>query len=242
MRTRHRSHCCCWLFVAARSLTGVHACVQAATVLSDQELASGRVMAAKVGVVAAGCAWWRRGRSCVALQQPACCCCQVLCCSRRALGVACTHSCNRRLSALLSALDIVFASTQPLWADPVRQREGPPAHRGYRMFVHRGDTGGGGGSGRGRVRALQGADAARALLSRACTTDVRYCMRLRRRAGSTATRSCCQAAPRPRCRTGASYQVRWQAALLLVPACWPVVLQASCSWRTGALPALCRQQ
>lgn len=49
-----------------------------------------------------------------------------------------------RLSALISALDIVTASTLPLWRDTVRQTNGPPAHRGYRMFVHKGDSGGAG--------------------------------------------------------------------------------------------------
>jgi hypothetical protein len=42
-----------------------------------------------------------------------------------------------RLSALITALDIVFASCRPLWVDKVRGTTGPPAHRGYRMYVHR---------------------------------------------------------------------------------------------------------
>lgn len=42
-----------------------------------------------------------------------------------------------RLSALLSALDITFASTAPLWVDNIRGQHGPPAHRGYRMYLHK---------------------------------------------------------------------------------------------------------
>lgn len=48
-----------------------------------------------------------------------------------------THPYKHRLSALLSALDIVFASVAPLWVDNIRQLQGPPAHRGYRMYLHR---------------------------------------------------------------------------------------------------------
>lgn len=50
----------------------------------------------------------------------------------------------RRLSALMAALNIVTASSLPLWQDSVRQTEGPPAHRGYRLFVHKEEAGGGG--------------------------------------------------------------------------------------------------
>lgn len=45
-----------------------------------------------------------------------------------------------RLSALLSALDLVFASVLPLWVDNIRNTEGPPAHRGYRMYLHKTDS------------------------------------------------------------------------------------------------------
>ncbi|WIA37112.1 hypothetical protein OEZ86_014079 [Tetradesmus obliquus] len=84
--------------------------MDAAGVLSDHELASGRAMAARSGVVAGG------------------------------------------LSALLAALDIVFASALPLWIDPVRRVNGPPAHRGYRMFVHKPENKQGGGKkGRGTL-------------------------------------------------------------------------------------------
>lgn len=51
--------------------------------------------------------------------------------------------CGSRLSALLSALDIVFASVAPLWVDNIRQVQGPPAHRGYRMYLHRTEPKGG---------------------------------------------------------------------------------------------------
>jgi hypothetical protein len=45
----------------------------------------------------------------------------------------------------MTALDIVFASALPLWIDPVRRVNGPPAHRGYRMYVHRPENKPGGG-------------------------------------------------------------------------------------------------
>lgn len=51
--------------------------------------------------------------------------------------------CVPRLSALLSALDITFASVAPLWVDNIRQVQGPPAHRGYRMYLHRTEAKGG---------------------------------------------------------------------------------------------------
>ena len=64
----------------------------------------------------------------------------------RPTNAACCHV---RLSALLAALDIVFASAAPLWVDNIRSIQGPPAHRGYRMYVHKGDNKPGGG---GKVR------------------------------------------------------------------------------------------
>jgi hypothetical protein len=50
---------------------------------------------------------------------------------------------HNSLSALLSALDIVFASVAPLWVDNIRNIQGPPAHRGYRMYLHKTEAKGG---------------------------------------------------------------------------------------------------
>lgn len=51
-------------------------------------------------------------------------------------GVQCATRCSHcahtpRLDALVEALTAAFASREPLW------RDGPPASRGYRMFVHK---------------------------------------------------------------------------------------------------------